>query len=170
MAGSLTPVSAPAPLAGSHRPDGFSSGVPSLDEWLGKRARANQAGGASRTYVACAGDDVVAYYALASGAVASTSVPGRLRRNLPDPIPVVVLGRFAIDSRCQGRGLGRALMRDAILRVLQAAEIVGVRAILVHALSEEARAFYLALGFEPSPIERMTLMVGLADAAAAPRS
>lgn len=169
MAGRLTPLSAPQPLGERHRLDGFSSGVPSLDEWLRRRARANQASGASRTFVVCEGEEVVAYFALASGAVAGTAVPGRLRRNMPDPIPVVVLGRSAVDSRQQGRGLGRALVQDAIRRILQAAEIVGVRAILVPALSDDARAFYLAVGFEPSPLDPMTLMIGLADAAAALR-
>lgn len=156
-------LSAPVPLADHHELADFDSGVPELDDWLRRRARANQASGASRTFVACEEDRVVAYYALASGAVKQPEAPGRLRRNMPDPIPVAVLGRLAIDRNWQGRGLGRALMRDAGLRLLRAAEILGIRGLLVHAISEDAKAFYLAIGFLPSPSDPMTLMVGLHD-------
>lgn len=156
-------LSAPVPLADHHELADFDSGVPELDDWLRRRARANQASGASRTFVACEEDRVVTYYALASGAVKQPEAPGRLRRNMPDPIPVAVLGRLAIDRNWQGRGLGRALMRDAGLRLLRAAEILGIRGLLVHAISEDARAFYLAIGFLPSPSDPMTLMVGLHD-------
>lgn len=156
-------LSAPVPLADHHELADFDSGVPELDDWLRRRARANQASGASRTFVACEEDRVVAYYALASGAVKQPEAPGRLRRNMPDPIPVAVLGRLAIDRNWQGRGLGRALVRDAGLRLLRAADIVGIRGLLVHAISEDAKAFYLAVGFLPSPSDPMTLMVGLSD-------
>lgn len=157
----------PEPLADHHRLEGFDCGEPSLDDWLRRRARANQAAGASRTFVLCEGDRVIAYYALASGAVTAAASPGRFRRNMPEPIPVAVLGRLAIDRRHQGRGIGRALFRDAALRVLNAAEVLGIRGILVNALSDEARAFWLAVGFEPSPLDPMTLMVTLADVRAA---
>lgn len=157
----------PEPLADHHRLEGFDCGEPPLDDWLRRRARANQAGGASRTFVLCEGDRVIAYYALASGAVTAAASPGRFRRNMPEPIPVAVLGRLAIDRRHQGRGIGRALFRDAALRVLNAAEVLGIRGILVNALSDEARAFWLAVGFEPSPLDPMTLMVTLADVRAA---
>ncbi|MBX4956017.1 GNAT family N-acetyltransferase [Rhizobium lentis] len=156
-------LSPPAPLADHHELAEFSSGVPELDEWLRRRARANQASGASRTFVVCEANRVVAYYALASGAVRQPEAPGRFRRNMPDPIPVAVLGRLAIDRSYQGRGLGRALVRDAGLRLLNAAEIIGIRALLVHAISDEARAFYEAVGFLPSPSDPMMLMVGLHD-------
>lgn len=159
----------PEPLADHHRLEGFDCGEPSLDDWLRRRARANQAAGASRTFVLCEGDRVIAYYALASGAVTAAASPGRFRRNMPEPIPVAVLGRLAIDRRHQGRGIGRALFRDAALRVLNAAEMLGIRGILVNALSDEARAFWLAVGFEPSPLDPMTLMVTLADVRAAVR-
>ncbi len=109
------------------------------------------------------GRRVVAYYALASGAIAVAGSVGRFRRNMPDPIPVAVLGRLAVDRRVQGRGLGRALFRDCALRVAHAAGTIGIRGILVHAISDEARAFYQALGFDPSPGDRMTLMVMLQD-------
>nr|WP_245396742.1 GNAT family N-acetyltransferase [Jiella sonneratiae] len=144
----------------------FDSGVAVLDDWLKRRARANQASGASRCFVACEGAEVIGYYALASGAVKLPEAPGRFRRNMPDPIPVVVLGRLAVDRRCQGQGLGRALVRDAALRTLAAAETIGIRGLLVHALSEEARSFYEALGFDPSPLDPMTLMVKLTDLSA----
>lgn len=106
---------------------------------------------------------VVAYYALASGAIAQATVPGRFRRNMPDPIPVVVLARLAVDRSYQGRGLGRALFRDAAHRVAQAADTIGIRGIVVHAISEDARKFYIALGFDPCPDEAMTLVVTLQD-------
>jgi len=160
-------ISAPVPLADHHQLGEFDSGVAALDDWLERRARANQAGGASRTFVACDGERVIAYYALASGAVSAAQAPGRFRRNMPDPIPVVVLARLAVDRRHQGHGLGRALFRDGAQRVLNAADAIGIRGILVHALSDEARAFYLALGFDPSPLDPMTLMVRLSDLAAA---
>jgi len=138
-----------------------------LDEWLVRRALPNQLAGASRTYVVIVENRVVAYYALASGSVIAGEAPGRVRRNMPNPIPVIVLGRLAVDQRWQGRGLGAALLRDAILRSLQAAEIVGIRAILVHALHEKAAAFYRKAGFQPSPISETVLMITLADAAGA---
>ena len=141
----------------------FNSGVPSLDEWLKRRARANQASGASRTYVVCEERRVVGYYALASGAVAIEEASSRLRRNMPDPVPVAVLGRLAVDRSFQNRGLGRAMIRDAAMRVVQAAGLIGICGILVHAISPEARAFYLAVGFEASPLEPMTCMATLAD-------
>lgn len=156
-------LTAPQPLADHHRLEGFESGVPALDDWLHRRARTNQAGGASRTFVVCEGHQVVGYNALASGAVDVARVSGRFRRNMPDPIPVAVLGRLAIDRRHHGRGLGRALFRDSCLRVLNAAEVLGIRGLLVHAISDDAKAFYLALGLEPSPLDPMTLMVTLAD-------
>ncbi|TPK63636.1 GNAT family N-acetyltransferase [Mesorhizobium sp. B2-4-19] len=156
-------LSAPVPLADHHELREFSSGIPSLDDWLKKRARTNQTGGASRTYVSCDGDRAIGYYAIASGSVTMVEAPGRFRRNMPDPIPVAMLGRLAVDQAYHGRGVGRALVRDAGLRILQAAEILGIRGILVHAISEDARAFYMAVGFEPSPLEPLTLTVTLAD-------
>lgn len=154
---------APAPLAAHHQTEGFSCGIESLDNWLKRRALKNQIQGASRSYVVCDGDQVVAYYALASSAVTSIEATGRLRRNMPDPIPVVVLGRLAVDSRLQGKGLGRALLRDAGLRVLQAAEAIGIRGMTVQALSDEAKVFYEHLGFESSPLDPKLLMITLVD-------
>ncbi|MDR6667841.1 GNAT family N-acetyltransferase [Rhizobium sp. 1399] len=156
-------LSAPIPLADHHELSEFNSRVPELDDWLRRRARANQAGGASRTFVVCEENRVIAYYALASGAVKQPEAPGRFRRNMPDPIPVAVLGRLAIDQSYQRRGIGRALVRDAGLRLLNAAEILGIRGLLVHAISDDARTFYEAVGFLPSPSDPMMLMVGLND-------
>lgn len=160
-------LSPPAPLADRHEFDSFSCGESSLDDWLKRRARANQTSGASRTYVVCEGATAVAYYALASGTVATNSVPGRFRRNMPDPIPVVILARLAVDSAWHGRGVGRALFRDAAQRVAHAADSIGIRGIVVHAISDEARRFYLALGFEECPGAPRMLVVTLADLRAA---
>ena len=156
-------LSAPAPLAHHHQLAEFSSGAAGLDDWIKRRALANQASGASRTFVICDVGKVVGYHALAAGGVNVAAAAGHFRRNMPDPIPVVILARLAIDRGYQGRGLGRALFQDGAKRVLHAAVAIGIRGMLVHAISEEAKAFYLALGFEPSPLEPMTLMVTLAD-------
>ena len=156
-------VGAPERLDASHDTDSFASGVEGLDHWLKRRALKNQATGASRTFVACEDRRVLAYYALASSAVAVVSAPGRFRRNMPDPIPVVVLARLAVDRSLQGGGWGRALVRDAGLRVLQAADVIGIRGMIVHALTAEAKTFYERVGFEPSPIDPMLLMVTLTD-------
>jgi GNAT superfamily N-acetyltransferase len=145
----------------------FCCGRDALDAWLRQRALRNQLSGASRAYVVCAGQRVVAYYALASGAVASRAATGRLRRNMPDPIPMALLGRLAVDREYQGQGISRALVRDAGRRVLSAAEVIGIRGLLVQALDEHARGFYLHLGFDLSPLDPMTLMISLADLRAA---
>jgi predicted N-acetyltransferase YhbS len=156
-------VTAPEPLAPHHDVEAFTSGVESLDQWLKRRALKNQTTGASRTFVACDDGRVLAYYALALSAITVDAAPGRFRRNMPEPIPVVVLGRLAVDQSLQGRGFGRALVQDAGLRVIQAADTIGIRGMIVHALSVEAKAFYERIGFEQSPIDPMMLMVTLAD-------
>lgn len=153
---------APQPLDERHLLDAFDSGVPILDDWLKRRARANHAAGASRTYVVA--DDsgrVFAFYALASGALAAIDAPGALKRNMPDPIPMAVLGRLAVDKSHQGRGLGVAALQDAVLRVQQASEIMGIRGILVHALTDDARRFYEKYGFRSAPNAPMTLVLPL---------
>lgn len=156
-------LSGPAILAEHHELDEFSSGEASLDDWLKKRARANHAGGASRVFVTCEGNRVVGYYSLSSSSVVHEIVPGRFRRNMPDPIPVVLLGRLAINKEWQGKGIGRSLFRDAAIRVFQAAEAIGVRGIVVHAISDEARKFWNAIGFSECPHEPLTLVVTLQD-------
>lgn len=154
-------LSPPAPLEARHRLDGFDSGAPSLDEWLRRRARANQASGASRTFVVCEGDQVVGYFSLASGSINLIAATGGFRRNMPDPIPVVILARLAVDRRLQGRGVGQGLFAEAAKRVLLAGESVGVRGLVVHALSVDAAAFYRGLGFEAGAGEPLTLMLPL---------
>lgn len=156
----------PEKLNSSHQIESFDSGNYQLDDWLKRRALKNELEGASRTYVLCAGEIVVAYYCLANGAVAQTTATGKVRRNMPDPIPVMIIGRLAVAQQWHGMGIGRALLRDAVLRTLQAAEIAGIRAILVHAISEDAKQFYEKCGFTASPIEPMVLMVKVSDAIA----
>ena len=156
-------LSAPTLLAAHHRIVDFDSGVLSLDDWLKRRAAMNQVSGASRTFVVCEGNTAVGYYALASSAISVEAAPGRFRRNMPNPIPVVVLARLAVARSHHGQGLGRALFQDAARRVIQAADAIGIRGMIVHALSDEAKAFYLHLGLDSSPLEPMTLMVTLAD-------
>ena len=150
---------APAALTGSHEVSQFDCGNDVLDDWLIKRALKNQNSGASRTFVICQDNQVIGYYALASGSVERMATPKSIARNMPEPIPVMVLGRLAIDSNMQGQRLGSALLKDALLRVLSVSKNVGIRAILVHAISEDAKRFYLSYGFQVSPIDPMTLML-----------
>lgn len=153
-------LSEPQPLAATHRLDEFFCGEASLDDWLKRRALANQFSGASRTFVVADSDlRVFGYYALAAGAVAHDSATGSIRRNMPDPIPVMVLGRLAVDSRSQGMKLGASLLQDAVLRVQNISQNAGVRALLVHALHDRARQFYEYYGFRASPMHPLTLML-----------
>ncbi len=158
---------APEPLQPDHDSAGFDCGVASLNHWLQRRAPANQVSGASRTFVSCEGRKVVGYYALASSAVVPAAASGRFRRNMPDPVPVVILGRLAVASSHRGQGLGRALFQDAARRIVRAADAIGIRGMVVHALSDEARAFYLRLGLDESPLDPMTLMATVSDLRAA---
>jgi GNAT superfamily N-acetyltransferase len=160
--GEITP---PEPITTAHNVESFACGVPVLDEWLKRRALKNESSGASRTFVVCSDGQVIGYYALATGSVGHRNTPGKLRRNMPDPIPVIVLGRLAIDERWQHAGLGRSLLRDAILRTLSVSQQAGVNALLVHTLSEDAKQFYLRNGFLESPLDPMTLIISLQDAA-----
>ena len=160
----LAGLTAPRPLAPEHDFSAFACGDASLDTWLKRHARKNEASGASRTYVIGVENAVVGYYSLAAGAIERGDAPKPMQRNMPDPIPVMVLGRLAVDQRYQHAGLGSALLRDAILRVLHVADLAGIAAILVHAISAEAKAYYLARGFVESPIAPMTLCLPLATA------
>jgi GNAT superfamily N-acetyltransferase len=160
----LNELAPPEPLAPDHELDAFESGVAALDEWLKRRARRNEAEGASRTFVLCAGRRVVGYFSLAAGSVLHGTATGKVRRNMPDPVPVLLLGRLAVDRSYHGKGLGADLLSNAVLRAIAAADTVGVRAILVHAISDPAKAFYEKHGFRPSPIEPMTLMVTIDEA------
>lgn len=159
---SATRPGAPVPLTTSHDCSGFDCGQESLNLWLKKRALANAISGASRCYVVCdAQNAVLGYYALAAGSLAAEAAPGRLRRNMPDPLPVIVLGRLAVHRGCSGQGIGSGLLKDAVLRSLQAAELIGVRALMCHAIDDEAAAFYLKHGFVRSPLQARLLLVGL---------
>ena len=152
----------PQPLSVGHRLDSFSCGESSLDEWLRRRALVNQTTGASRTYVVTGEHHHVrAYYALAAGAVSHQASPGRIRRNMPDPVPVMVLARLAVDQRLQGQRIGGAVLQDAVSRTVLVAQSIGVRALLAHALNEKARQFYAHYGFVPSPADPMAMMLPL---------
>lgn len=155
-------ISIPGPLGDEHRLDGFHCTSPDLTRWLRDRARKNHREGASRCFVVC--DDqqnVIGYYALAAGAVSHALVPGNVKRNLPDPIPVAVLGRLAVHTDWVGQGIGRGLLKDAVQRTLQTSQQMGIRVLLCHAIDEEARAFYLQHGFIGSPTDAMTVMLSL---------
>ncbi len=153
---------APESLHSGHIVDDFCSGEASLDMWLKRRALINQGTGASRTFVVADSRLVVAgYYAMAAGAVDHAVATGAVRRNMPDPVPVLVLARLATDLKARGRMLGAWLLRDAVLRARRVAVEAGVRAMLVHAISESARSFYLHHGFEQSRHNPMTLMLSL---------
>ncbi|MBF0169615.1 MAG: GNAT family N-acetyltransferase [Nitrospinae bacterium] len=152
----------PQPLTPDHRLDDFSCGETALDEWLKRRGLVNQVSGAGRTFVVTdVNRRVFGYYSLASGAVARKGATGVVRRNMPEPIPVMVLGRLAVDRRAQGMKCGSALVKDAVERTLSVSQNVGVRALLVHALNDSARGFYEHFGFQESPLDRMTLMLPL---------
>jgi GNAT superfamily N-acetyltransferase len=135
-----------------------------LGEYLRKRALANHVQGASRCFVTCRERRVVGYYALATSSAEHAGVPGKVRRNMPDPVPVILLSRLAVDRKEQGNGLGKNLLRDAIERCVGVAEQVGVRAMLVHALHEDARSFYARYDFEPSPTDPLHLLLTMKDA------
>ena len=155
-------ISEPVPLAEAHRLDSFRCSKPELEFWLKQRARRNQLEGASRTFVVCADNEVVGYYALCAGAVLHETVPGNIRRNMPEPIPVAVLGRLAVHSDWNGQGVGAGLLKDAVLRTAKLAEEMGIRALLCHAIDENAKKFYLHHGFIKSPIEPLTVMLNIA--------
>ena len=155
-------LSAPQPLADHHHIADFDSDEPSLDHWLKRRAAKNQSSGSSRTYVVCDGLTVIGYYCLAAGAIGHAEAPPQMKRNRPDPVPVLLMGRLAIHKDHHQKGIGTALLNDAIRRAVQVAEIAGVTALLVHAISEQARRFYLSRGFVESPIKAMTLCLMLA--------
>jgi GNAT superfamily N-acetyltransferase len=158
-------ITAPEPITASHLTDSFACGIPVLDEWLKRRALKNEVSGASRTFVVCQDRQVIGYYALATGSIEHCDAPGKIRRNMPNPIPVMVLGRLAVDVQSQHAGLGRGLLKDAVLRSLSVSQHAGVRALLVHALSDDAKRFYVHNGFIESPIDPMTLVLSLKDAA-----
>lgn len=156
-------LNAPEPLSGAHRIEAFSCGEATLDEWLKRHALANQLSGASRTFVVADREGRgFGYYALAAGAVARNAATGSVRRNMPDPVPVMVMARLAVDLQAQGVKIGASLLQDAVNRVVAVSRNAGVRALLVHVLNERAKKFYEHYGFQASPAHGMTLILRLA--------
>ena len=155
-------LSAPQPLDDRHALDAFDCGERSLGEWLKRRARPNQLTGASRTFVVTDHDvQVFGYYALSAGAVSHELATGAVRRNMPDPVPVIVLARLAVDRQAQGIQLGAAMLLDAVHRAVMVSQEAGVPALLVHALHDRARQFYEHHGFQASTLHPLTLMLRL---------
>lgn len=155
-------ITTPTLLTSKHQPGDFDSGNATLDEWLTKRALKNQETGASRTFVICQEESrIIGYYALSTGSIDRNVATSNFSRGMPHPIPVIILGRLAIDQTHQNKKLGSALLKDAILRTLSVSNNAGVRGLLVHAISEKAKGFYLKYGFQESPIEPMTLFVSI---------
>ena len=161
----MGPLGPPEPLASRHDISRFSSGVPTLDAWLQGKARLNEARGGARTYVACDGDRVAGFYSLAaSSAVQRSRVSSRVGRNMPDPIPVILLGQLAVDKGYRGRRLGSDLLVDAGRRARSGAGIVGARAVVVQAIDERAKAFYGRFGFRPfSDCEPLMLVLRMSE-------
>ena len=158
----LAALGPPVPITAEHDTSLFNCRHDSLNQWLQRRALANASSGATRTYVVCAENHrVVGYYALAAGSLDVESAPARLRRNMPNPLPVVVLGRLAVDDTWSGCGVGGGLLKDAVLRSLQAAELIGACALMCHAIDADAKAFYARHGFVESPTQQLTMMLGL---------
>jgi len=157
----LGEITAPALLTPEHDLEAFDSGNATLDEWLITRALKNQDSGASRTFVICDDGKVIGYYALATGSVERDVATSNFSRGMPEPIPVIVLGRLAIDKNYQGKRLGAALLKDVMLRTVTISQNVGVRGLLVHAISEDAKRFYMKYGFQECPTEPMTLLISV---------
>ena len=162
----MGPLGPPEPLSPSHDISQFSSGVPTLDAWLRGKARLNEARGGARTYVACEGARVAGFYSLAASSVEQRRLSSRVGRNMPDPVPVILLGQLAVDEAWRGRGLGPDLLIDAARRALAAAGVVGARAVVVQAIDERARAFYEKFGFRPfSAREPLMLVLRMSEIA-----
>jgi predicted N-acetyltransferase YhbS len=156
---------APVPLHAEHRLDEFRCRVPALEKWLRERALPNQSSGASRCFVACdEQNQVIGYHALSAGSIAHEAASARLRRNMPDPIPVIVLARLAVHMDWTAQGIGQGLLKDAVLRALQAGDQIGARALLCHAIDAPATAFYVKHGFIASPVQPMTMFLPLTHA------
>lgn len=154
------PLKAPEPLSADHLLNDFDCGEPALDDWLKRRAMANRLTGASRTFVVTdQSHSVCGYYAMAAGAVSRQAASSSIRRNMPDPVPVMMLARLAVARRAQGTKLGAALLQDAVNRAVLVACNIGVRAVLVHALNDKAKQFYEHYGFQVSSVDAMTLML-----------
>lgn len=163
----MAALSAPEPLGPQHDVSHFSSGVPALDAWLRSKARLNEARGGARTYVACDGVRVAGFYSLAASSVERRRVSSRVGRNMPEPIPVILLGQLAVDTAYQGHRLGSDLLIDAARRALAAADLIGARAIVVQAINDQAGSFYGRFGFRPfSEREPLMLLLRMSELAA----
>lgn len=155
---------APEPLGRRHDISQFNSGVSSIDTWLRSKAHLNEAKGGARTYVICDGERVVGFYSLAASAMEKRRLSSRESRNMPEPVPVILLGQLAVDTRHQGMGLGVGLLADAVRRSLVAASLIGARAVVVQAVNERAKNFYERFGFRPfSDREAFMLAVRMSE-------
>ena len=156
----------PRPIEATDNTTDFASGEESLDRYLADRALTNHLADLARCYVCVDAETkkVLGFYTLSAVAVEHAQLSGKVRRNAPNPVPAVLLGRLAIDAKAQGSGLGRFLVRDAVLSTVAAADRIGVRILLVHALHEQAATFYEKLGFTRSPTDPLHLYLLLADA------
>ncbi len=151
-------------LAGADVVESFDCGQPALNQFLQRFAFVNQKSNSAQTYVSCHSGSVVGFYSLAVGSVEPTAAAPRVIKGIPQhPVPVMILARLAVDLRQQGAGLGKALLKDALLRTVQAADIAGIRALLVHAKDESARQWYLNWEFEPSPSDPFHLFLLMKD-------
>lgn len=152
----------PELITAAHCLDHFDCGIQTLNLWLQRQALVNEISGASRTFVVSENGHVIGFYALATGSVRRGDAPGKIKRGMPDPIPpVMVLGRLAVNLHWQKKGVGPGLLKDAVFRTVAVAKQAGVRALIVHALSDKARDFYLHYGFQESPFNRMILLLDL---------
>ena len=157
---------APSPLVSEHDLTKFDCEKDALNDWL--RIHAHKAEGRSaRTYVVTRGNIVVAYYCISTGGVMHSEAPSKLRRNMPDPIPVMKIGRLAVDVSLKGEGFGKGLLKDALSRILSLAQVAGVRGVMVHAVDEEVVSFYLKFGFKPFPQGSLTLFLPIETVQAA---
>jgi GNAT superfamily N-acetyltransferase len=160
-------ISAPVPLTAEHDLSDFDCGEPALNDWLRHRALKNESR-FSRTYVACEGNRVVAYFCISAGAVERAAAPGKVRRNAPDTIPVSVIGRLAVSRNHAGRGLGADILADALRRIAVASQSIGMGAVMVHAKDEAAKRFYMRCAeFIEYPEDSRTLFLPIETVVAA---
>jgi GNAT superfamily N-acetyltransferase len=165
--GALDALQPLVPLTIKHHTSRFDCGRPPLNDWLKFRSLTSE-GSSARCFVLCAPNPlVIGYYCLTAGAVQHDGAPRKIGQNMPSPIPVVTIGRMAIDKAYQGKGLGRALLKDALLRIVRASELVGARAVLVHAVDQGAAPFYARYGFKSFPTNNQTLFLPMDEIVAA---
>ena len=159
-------IAAPAPLSDQHDLAGFDCGKPPLNDWLKYRALRSE-GRSARAFVVAYGKCVIGYYCISAGATMTKDAPSNIRRNMPNPIPVMIIGRLAVEKSYQGQGIGSAMLKDALQRILGVSQTVGARAVMVHAIDNDAIAFYAAYGFKPYPLDSRTLFLPISEIAAA---